>query len=244
MKSRLAMVLIAVALATLATLGVVVYIQSVKAQIKEGSQPVKVLTARSAIAAGTSIKTIRGKNLVETKRIPKQFVAEGAYSSLSQLNGQVVTATLSKGEQLTSANVSKSSQAGLSYQVPDGFVGISIPVDEIIGVSGQVKQGDHINIVATFSPGPGGADMSKMLLHNVEVLFVSSDSADTKSSVRISKSSTQGSQKKTLALALTPTDAEKLVFAQEKGTIWLVLVPPTGKTKADTGGQTMESIFK
>ncbi len=244
MKSRLAMVLTGVVLATLATIGVIIYIQSVRAQIKEESTPVEVLVARKAIPAGTSIKTIKDKNLVEVKRIPKRYVAEGVHSDFSQLDGEVVTVTLTKGEQLTSAKLKKPSQAGLSYQVPQGLVGMSIPVDEVIGVSGHIKQNDHVDIIATFSPGPGGADISKTLLQNVEVLSVSPDNLNAKSSVRIGKSSTQGNQKKTIVLALAPADAEKLAFAEEKGAIWLTLLPADHNTRVDTSGQTVESVFK
>jgi len=243
MKSRSAMVLTAIVLATMATLGIMIYVQSLRAQIKEDSTPVNVLIARKAIPKGTSIEIIEDKNLVEIERIPKRYVAEGAYSDLSQIHGHVLTITLNKGEQLTSSKLEKRSEAGLSYQLPEGLVAISIPIDEVIGVSGHIKQDDRIDIIATFSPGPGGTDISKTLLQNVQVLSVSSTNADTKSSVRIGKNSTQGNQKKTITLALSSSDAEKLVFAEEKGSIWLMLLSHNNQP-VNTGGQTLESIFK
>ncbi len=242
MKSKLAMVIMAVTFAALATLGLMIYIQGVRAQIKEDSTPVEVMVSRQAIAKGTSVNTM--KNQVEIKKIPKRYVAEGAYSDLSQLDDQITVVSLNKGEQITNSMLKKTSQAGLSYQIPESLVAISMPVDEIIGVSGQLKQGDHLNIIATFSPGPGGMDISKTLLQNIEVLHVSSDKSGSKSSTQTGKSGTQGSQKSTMVLAVSPGDAEKLVFAEEKGTVWLTLVPPDYAALTDTTGQTVDSVFK
>ncbi len=242
MKSKLAMVIMAVTFAALATLGLMIYIQGVRAQINKDSTPVEVMVSRQAIAKGTSVNTI--KNQVEIKKIPKRYVAEGTYSDLSQLDDQITVVSLNKGEQITNSMLKKTSQAGLSYQIPEGLVAISMPVDEVIGVSGQLKQGDHLNIIATFSPGPGGMDISKTLLQNIEVLHVSSDKSGSKNSTQTGKSGTRGSQKSTLVLAVSPDDAEKLVFAEEKGTVWLTLVPPDYATLADTTGQTVDSVFK
>lgn len=242
MKSKLAMVIMAVTFAALATLGLMIYIQGVRAQIKEDSTPVEVVVSRQAIAKGTSVNSM--KNQVDIKKIPQRYVAEGAYSDLSQLDDQVTVVSLNKGEQITNSMLKKTSQAGLSYQIPEGLVAISMPVDEVIGVSGLLKQGDRLNVIATFSPGPGGVDVSKTLLQNIEVLHVSSDKSGSKSSTQMGKSGTQGSQKSTMVLAISPDDAEKLVFAEEKGTVWLTLVPPDYATLTNTSGQTIDSVFK
>ena len=242
MKSKLAMVIMAVTFAALATLGLMIYIQGVRAQIKEDSTPVEVMVSRQAIAKGTSVNSM--KNQVDIKKIPQRYVAEGAYSDLSQLDDQVTVVSLNKGEQITNSMLKKTSQAGLSYQIPEGLVAISMPVDEVIGVSGLLKQGDRLNVIATFSPGPGGVDVSKTLLQNIEVLHVSSDKSGSKSSTQMGKSGTQGSQKSTMVLAISPDDAEKLVFAEEKGTVWLTLVPPDYATLTNTSGQTIDSVFK
>lgn len=244
MKSRLTMVVVAVILAALATLGVMIYIQGVRAQIKEESTPVKVVVSRQAIAKGTSAETMKAQNLIEVQRIPKRYVAEGVFSDLSQLDDQITAVDLSTREQLTNTKLTKKSQAGLSNQIPEGLVAISVPVDEVTGVSGKVEQGDRINIIASFSPGPGGADISKTLLQNIEVLFISSDGMGTKNSTGVGKSSTQGSQKRTMVLAISPDNAEKLVFAEEKGTVWFSLAPPNYQILTDATGQTVDSVFE
>jgi pilus assembly protein CpaB len=244
MKSRLSMVIVAVALALMATLGVMIYIQGVRAQIKEESTPVEVVVSRQAIAKGTPVETMKLQNMLEVKKIPKRYTTENTYSSLPQLDDQVAIVDISQGEQLTNSMLKKTSQAGLAHQIPEGLVAVSVPVDEVIGVSGQVEQGDHLNVIATFSPGPGGADASRTLLQNIEVLYISSDTTGTRSSARIGKTSAQGSQKKTMVLAISPNDAEKLVFAEEKGTVWFTLVPPNNPSLMNTDGRTIDSVYE
>ena len=185
MKSRLAMVITALILAALATIGAMIYIQSINARIKEGATPLNVLIAKQPVREGTSLQDLKDQDLTEIERIPKRYVVEGAYSDLSQIDGEILTTSLSVGEQLTSSKFRKKSQAGLSYQIPEAMLAISIPVDEVIGVSDQIKQGDRVDVIATFSPGPGGADMSKTLLQNVEVLSASANNADSKSAGRV-----------------------------------------------------------
>lgn len=240
------MVLVAALLGVLATMGVATYIQNIESQIKEGGKLTEILVARENIPAGMTIGEILDKNLVVLKKIPKRYVASGAISSPAKVDGKVLAISLSEGEQLTEGKFKDSSTAELSLRIPHNMVAISIPVDEVVGVSGKINPGDRVTVIATFTPGPGGSDATRILLQNVEVLATSAEIQRT-SKPGIGNASNLS--KKTITLAVSPADAEKLVFAEEKGHVWIALMPTTlGRTNdvqpAETPGQTMESIFR
>lgn len=241
MRSRLAILLIAIILALLGTVGAATYIQNVKAQVEEGGKLIEVLVAQKAIPAGTSTEDLTDKSLVVSRRIPKRYAAEQALSSTQQFKDKVLIVSLGKGEQLTQNKFQNRPDAELSFRIPPGLVAISIPVDEIVGVANLISPGDRISVIATFSPGAGGTDITRIFLQNVEVLTTSTSSEDFQKS-GLTQRSALG--KRTITLALTPADAEKLVFAQEKGNVWLVLLPRGESQAGPTPGQTLQTIFE
>lgn len=83
-----------------------------------------------------------------------------------------------------------------------------------------------------------GADISQAILKDVEVLKNSDgDGAD-------GNVSTSGGVKKTLTTAVTLPEAEKIVFAEEKGKIWVTLLPAAkAGSSLNSAGQTMETVF-
>lgn len=252
MKSRLAMVLIAIILGLVAAYGVVVYVRSIKSQVQEQHKTVKVLVAEEDIPLGVEIKDITKKKLASFKEIPKKYVVSGAITSSQNIDGRVLAIPVNRGEQLTSDKFKYDTQAGLSFAIPKDYVAISIAVDEVKGVSGMIKAGDSVAIIATFSDSGGGqekTEMTKILLPKVRVLAVGNTIAPTKGRAEEKKSLISGggsgqSMKQTVTLSLSPADAEKLVFAEEKGRVWLTLLPTSEVAPVSTAGQTIETVFK
>jgi pilus assembly protein CpaB len=242
MKSRFALVLVAVILAFLATAGSAVYLQSLKAEIKQGNEMVKVLTAQKAISPGVTVEEMLNQNMVTFTPIPRRYMVKDAITNAQGLSQKVLTVSLSKGEQLTDQKIREVGGGGLSFRIPKGLVAVAIPVDEVVGVAGQISVGDRVSLIATFSPGPGGADTSRMFLQNIQVLATSTTSG-TGQKAGISQSGT-ALAKRTITLAVTPQDAEKLVFASEKGHVWVTLQPAGDNRPAQTSGQTVDTIFR
>jgi pilus assembly protein CpaB len=93
---------------------------------------------------------------------------------------------------------------------------LSLPLDAPRTVGGVVQQGDHVTLYAS-APLPSG-NTTLTLVPDVQVLrvvgaAVSGVGEQTGSSVLVT-------------LALKPRDAQKVVFAQEFGKVWLSLLPP------------------
>lgn len=249
MKPRLVIIMIAVILGVITTLGVNNYLDSIKKQAVEEQKTVQVWVAGQDIEKGTSIEDITKNRMAELKNVPSRYVASQAISSTRNIEGQVLSVPISAGEQLTVGKFKYPSEAGLSYSIPKDYIAVSIPYDQIKGVAGMVKPGDLVTVFVTFNPGPDGEDLTKILLQKITVIAIGSkigaekDSPD--SGIANSAASNGGSnEQKSITLALSPSDAEKLVFSQENGKIWLGLHPSTDAETISTQGRTLKTVFK
>jgi Flp pilus assembly protein CpaB len=102
-----------------------------------------------------------------------------------------------------------------SFEIPKGKQAVAISMAYVPGVAGFVKAHDKVNVFGTIKPGspvPKGAlaptPLVKMILSDVEVLYVSAPAAAAPT---------------TFILALTPTDAEQVVYFQTFEGLYLSL---------------------
>lgn len=241
MKSRFALIVVAVILAFVATTGSAIYLQSLKANITQGNEMVEVLTAEQAISPGVTVEEMLNKNMLSSTTIPRRYLVKGAVTSAQGLGRETLVVYMSKGEQLTTQKLAQSGGGGLSSKVPKDFVAVSIPVDEVSGVGDQVSAGDKVSLIGTFSPGPGGPDASRVLINNVEVLATSNE---TVGSDKKGIGNGGGLTKKTITVAVSPANGERLVFAAEKGHIWVMLQSVGDKDQAPTTGTNIDSVFR
>jgi len=292
MKVRILLLVLAIIFGLAAVFGVMLYINNVRASVEKEGEKVDVLVATQDIMKDISVGEIISEKLVELKKIPTRYVVTGYIVSLDKFQDYFVLSQISKGEQITPGMFIKPSDITFSYQVPKGMVAISIPFNEIIGVSNLLTVGDKVNIIATFQPqqqqaqqqaasvqttntsgsqnntagnGNGGVssgnnyssgnpsaivtNTTKTLLWNIEILYIGTrvvvDDASAKNTGLLSSSGTSKTpaEIKTVTLAVTPEQAEKLVFSEELGTVWLALLPVGGIQETDTPKRTLDNIF-
>ena len=235
MSSRLRTVTIAVVFGLAATLAAAFYLNSVKAGIVDSGAKQGVFVAAANIPAGTPISAVLDRNMAVKKEIPKQYIADDALPALNDFREQITVASVSRGEQMTLSKLRPADRSEVVYKLPEGKIALAIPVDEVTGVGGRISGGDRVVLVAAFSPGPGGADISRVLFTDIEVLVA--DGQGAKPGVGAA------GVKRTIILAVTPGQAEKLVFAEEKGQVWVGLSRPHANDLPATAGSTMESVF-
>ena len=266
MRLRIILLIIAIILGVVAVVAVVSYISSIRTSVEEEVEKVEVLVAAQNIPKETPVETIIAADAVITEAIPRKYLADGVLTTLDNYEGYVTAAPVNKGEQITSTKFVKPEQIGLAFMIPGDMVAISIPVNEVIGVSNLINVGDKVNVIATFSP-PGEEaaeaaeetlaeevviekEITKTLLWNVEVLYVGTRiviveeeeagevlGGETKKEIK-------ASDIRTVTLAVTPEDSEKLVFTEEMGSVWLALLPVDGIERIETPGRTLDNIFE
>jgi len=292
MKVRILLLMLAILFGLAAVFGVMFYINNLRATLEKEGEKVDVLVATQDIIKDTSVGEIISKKLIEVKKIPLRYVVTGYMVSLDKYQDYFVSNQISKGEQITPVKFIKPSDITFSFEVPKGMVAISIPFNEIVGVSNLLTVGDRVNVIATFqteqqqvqqqttsnqtadtsgsqdsvaSNSNGGSvsgndyssvnpfavvtDTTKTVLWNIEILYIGVKvtiddiSAKNKGLLSSGGSSNEPVEIKTVTLAVTPEQAEKLVFSEELGTVWLSLLPAGGVEETDTPGRTLDNIF-
>jgi len=293
MKVRILLLILAIIFGLAAVFGVMFYVNNLRATLEKEGEKIDVLVATQDISKDTLVEEIISKKLVEVKKIPLRYVVTGYMVSLDKYQDYFVSNQINKGEQITPVKFIKPSDITFSFEVPKGMVGISIPFNEVVGVSNLLTVGDRVNVIATFQPeqqqqaqqqatsdqtadtsgtqnntagnGNGGAasgndyssgnpsavvtDTTKTVLWNIEILYIGVKvtidelSAKNKGLLSSSESSKEPVEIKTVTLAVTPEQAEKLVFSEELGTVWLALLPVGGVEETDMPGRTLDNIF-
>lgn len=243
MKSRFAIVTISVVVGLLAAAVATGYVGTIRAKALADAEPRRVYVTTRAATAGTSLDEMIATGAAEKADVPAKFVASDAVANAGEISGRVLLYDLGAGEQLTKSKFKAEGGSDVAGQVPKGTVAVSVPMDEINGVGAALRPGDQVVLFATFSPGPGGIDVTRILLPKVQVVASSANGA-TGGGSGLTASKSNGSQKQTVTIAVTPRDAEKVVFAAEKGHLWAALWPLAKNLNTSTRGQTMRTIFK
>ena len=256
MRSRLIILVAAVLVGLLAAGLTGRYLDSLQRGVAAEDEPIEVLVAQQDVQRGVTAEEVIEAGLIVRESIPRRYVADGAVSSVANLEGQVLAENLTRGEQITQARFKFPSQAGLAFSIPDDYVAIAISNDAVKGVAGLVRPGDHVLVVATFDPGPDEEPVTRVLLPRARVLAVGTavgaeqparDRAVTTGGGVIGGQQNDDDRDAmtatTITLALSPADVEKLVYAEEKGSVWLALLGSTEADIAATAGQTLQTVL-
>lgn len=258
MRTKVLILVAALVLGAIAAVLAARYLTEARSTIDAESEPIEILVAQEDIPRGVSAEELLANDLIVLEKVPRRFVAAGAISSEAALEGRVLADPLSAGEQVTEGRFELPSTAGLAYSIPGELLALSIPVDEVQGVSGLVKPGDHVALFVTLDeyPPANNGPITKLLIKDAKVLAVgavlrseATDAEETDAEGGV-LNTTRGNGKEaslnaiTLTLALSADDAEQVVFSEELGTVWAALLPATGDALPDTPGRTFDNILQ
>lgn len=256
MKLRIILLFVAIIIGAVAVFGVLAYVSSIRTSVEREVAKVEVLVAASNIPRATLVEEIIASKSVTMQAVPRKYLADGVLTSLEDYKDFVTAAPINKGEQITSTKFIKPEDIGLAFTIPKDKIAISIPINEVIGVSNLINVGDHVNVIATFkptqqettavTPETGEAvgttvaiqkEITKILLWNIEVLHIGTRVTTAEEQVKEAEITT-------VTLAVTSEESEKLVFTEEMGYVWLALLPTTGYEMEETIGRTYDNIFE
>lgn len=182
---------------------------------------IQVVTAAIDIPANTAINA----EMLETKNFPKDLQTGKEILDVNNAVGKISPVAISKGEYLLDNRLVKPGEGAdrLSYKVPVGMRAMSIPINEVSGVSNMIKIGDRVDIVgivpaSNTSPEP----RSVLILQNIEVLAVGSFFKET-------AAPEQNAAAATLTVAVDPQSALKLRMTLQNTTFALALRPASDK---------------
>lgn len=178
-------------------------------------QYIQVATAVQDIPANTAITVA----MLEMKSFPKDLQTGKEITDVNNAVGRISPITISKGEYLLDNRLIKPGEGEnrLSYKVPVGMRAMSIPVNEVTGVSNMIKIGDRVDIVGIIAANNASPDARSLLvLQNIEVLAVGSMFKET-------GSPEQKETAATVTVAVDPQSALKLKMTLQNTNFTLAL---------------------
>jgi len=228
-------------------------VQAKRSLAKMQANQTVVLVAKQDIPSGSVIES----GMIDSSIVPNQFIQPQAVTSIDRVLGMITLAPISKGEQISLSKLSKSRRenaaGGLAGNTPAGKRAISISVDSIASVSGMVRPGDYVDVIATLQvpvQGPDGQLSSQIavvpLFQNVLVLAVGQNtgfSGGSGSRYSTDKES-GGSSSGLITLALGPQEANLIAFVQEQGKMRLTLRSPADANVEPVVPANWETLFQ
>lgn len=225
----------AVAAGILAVIFSLLYLAKEKRKLIFLSEPIAVVIAIKDI----SEDVVLDESLVREEFIPRQFIQPGSFKKLSDAVGRISIVPIKKGEMVTDTKAHLfSKESGLSGKIPIGKRAISIAVDEVSGVNDFIRPDNLVDLLATFDFGSDATARvyTYTILEGVRVLAVGDkilfgNEPKPKNSEKNILGTEFQTKKRTVTLALDPVDVQKVVLAQESGTITLSLRPKWEEVK-------------
>jgi pilus assembly protein CpaB len=151
---------------------------------------------------------------------PDGKAPKGAFAHVPEItsgNGKrfVISAMEEDEPVLTSKITGPGQRANLAAVLDEGMKAVTIRVDEVVGVAGFVLPGDRVDVLLTRVIEKGSA-FSDVILQDVKVLAIDQTNDDRVNKPAIARSVT---------LEVATTEAQRLIVAQNVGTMTLALRP-------------------
>jgi pilus assembly protein CpaB len=230
--------LAAVALALIGTILLVTYVHAAKDRAMAGEQLVPVLVLSGDVKAGTPASQLADH--VKTEQVPAKVKSEKAVTSIQELGASVAAVNLVAGEQLVSTRFATVAASGRA-SAPDGLLEVTIPLEPQRALGGQLQGGEKVGVVITVDDDGSGKATTHLVLHKVVVTAVQVGRDDTTKTTADNKTAPTGTI--FVTLALDASSVEKVVFAAEKGHLWLAAEPDSAKTDG-TQLQRQDSVLR
>lgn len=177
---------------------------------------VAVMSAAIDIPLGTKIEARH----LATVQMLAETAPESAYLDAPSVEGKIALAEIMKGEILHKARFAdQGGGSALAAVVAENMRAVSVRVNDVIGVAGFLLPGNRVDVVAAYRERSD--TRSETVVQNAKVLAVDQTASSDKNEPSVVRAVT---------LEVTPQDAEKLILAEQRGSIQLALRNPTDES--------------
>ncbi|SHE87897.1 Flp pilus assembly protein CpaB [Desulforamulus putei] len=234
MRNKLIFIL-AIVFGLAAAFGVYQYLDNLKKSYRSSGNFKQVVVPKQTIGP----KTMVTEQMVKVKDIPVELIQPGTAMELNEVVGKITRTELYPEEPILLSRLHKDNdlEGGLSLTIPEGQRALTVAVDDVSGVAGLLRPGDHVDILVTFDHETEKTTLTSLLLQNISILAVgqSLDSAQKGDK----KVNTQ-----TVTLAVKPDQAPPLTLASENGKIRLMLRSPREESTVSLPSARMQNLVR
>lgn len=128
------------------------------------------------------------------------------------------------------------------FKIPDGRQALAVALDPVAGTAGVAHAGAHIDVFAAVTKKDdkgNNSNAARMLIQNVEVLRIDTGAGIGAAAAAVTKDTPAAPAGSTVfVLAVTPAQAEKLVYHAAFSRLWFSVLPEGQKPVAPTPGVT------
>ncbi len=245
MERRRIFVVLAALLAAIGAVLVFVYVRSADNRAEDKFETTKVLVAASQIDPGETIEAATGAGKIVKKAVTNNSLLADYQTDSTALSGKVALTTIYPGEQIVASKFGATASPSSTLQIPKNQVAISVNLTDPARVAGFVNPGSQVGIYLNGTDPKSGKPFSQNLLPDITVIGVGSTTpVSTTTTDTTGAQTTEQLPRTLLTLAVSPDDAQKILFAQSNGELAFALLPPDGSTSIKPGGPTnFDNLF-
>jgi pilus assembly protein CpaB len=230
MKKNISLVLLIAGIIVAILVGIGTYSWLQKRTAVKPTQTVvtqPVVVAAADLPWGTILNASQEASQVKTVDFLKTSLPQGSFSKPSEVEGRTLLYPVMAGEPIFDSQLAPTSvqAGGVGALISPKKRAIAFAVNKVIGVSGFIKPGNHVDVLVTIE------GITKTVLENVRVLTVGPLMVPT------------GTQQNppppppdVITMEVTTDEAEKLAMAATAGKVMLVLRNPTDTDSITTRG--------
>ncbi len=223
---RLGAAVLAVLLGAIGVITLVRYVQTAEDRALAGQQLVDVVVVTEPVNAGTRSDDLG--LITEVRQVPASSRTPGAITDLAEVDDMITSVDLVPGEQLLAARFLDGDTrlvAGGEVQIEPGLIEVTVQVNPSRAVGGQIVPGERVAVmtyVSDINPDDGSTDPAAgVLLRQALVTNIQSAAPETLTSEENDRNRQTPVSDFLVTLAVEPTQAESLIFADEFGVVWL-----------------------
>ena len=166
---------------------------------------------------------------------PTADAIEGAFPRPEAVAGRIVLYPLAAGEPVLERQLaSPGSSPGLSMKIPDGMRAISLKSDQVVGVSGFLLPGTHVDVLVTVRTPTTGDAITSTVLQDAQIIATGQKM----------EPDPEGKPTTTdvVTILCLPDQAEKVVLASTLGTVHFVLRNGSDHKDVNSGPAKLDAL--
>lgn len=234
------LIIISFVLALTASVSVFFYLKSL-GKPKETIQKKKVLVAAENIPA----RTLINKKMIKEIQVPEDSIFNDYMQDSSAVVGKYTKETILLNEGFRKDRLLSEDGNELGFKIEANHRAVSVNVTGAAGVAELLKPGDYVDVIVYLAEKKDGQElvhpeMAKTILQNIKVLAVDKDIARDTTAKKAEEDKVPTTFLVTLSVA--SSDIERLVLAEDIGSIKLVLRPLEKEENSNTQGATWKEL--
>jgi pilus assembly protein CpaB len=192
-------------------------------------ETVPVTVAALDLPLGTKLEA----GMLKTVPFIEESLPVGRVSDADSLKNRVLISAVRQNEPITEYKLASKdvTVGGVAAIVKPGKRAVAVKGDKVIGISGFIRPGNHVDVLVTLTDPRNKRETTKIVLENILVLatgtLVQEDGKGKPAPVDV------------YTLEVTPQEAEKLALASSKGKLQFALRNATDEKTVLTSGATI-----